>query len=625
MSIMKLQTQRYWIFGPLQDMTFVLLTPLPILLTFGAAHRGGWLDGLVAFVLALAMAHYLPGILRAYGDRALFHRFRVRLIVAPLFLITITTWFAYLNLNFVFLLVGLWGAWHWLMQVYGFARIYDAKMDSGSRTSGRLDQMICVMWFGMCVFVLNNILPMYVTKFYESGGPRLPAGAFVWFSQIWLTLTVGLTLYYAIHAVRSIRRGLSPNPLKFLLIAVTFLYLAYTASMVDRPTVGYAMFESWHDIQYLAIVWLFNLNRAKKSPEAGGFIRFLFRPRAILVLAYVGLCLLFGSLTHAWRLFEGQIAARVAASLVMAAALLHYYLDGFIWKIREKETRQALGVDAQESSPAFPELVPAWSRHALLWLLFVIPAALFFLMESRANVARPLQVYEKLAETFPNFAHAHHELGRQLQNAGRLEEAKAHFELATALAPDLLPAHVLLGALLSGQNNLAGARSHLDEALRIDPNNAQAHNNLGIVFDQQDDLAGAQFQFELAVRLDPEYALAHNNFGIVLAKRGDLALARVHHERAVRINPDFADAHYQLGLTMARQGDLAGAVDHLEQTLRIDPNQYFAHNSLGAVLVNQGKLSEAKAHFEQALRIEPGDVYARQNLAKTEAALQDRR
>src|SRR5688500_11010732 len=93
-----------WIFSPAKDLSFVLLTSLVILLFVAAARRGGWIDALLAFGLALAMAHYLPGILRAYGDRALFRRFRLRLILAPLFLITITGLFAYLNLHIVVLL-----------------------------------------------------------------------------------------------------------------------------------------------------------------------------------------------------------------------------------------------------------------------------------------------------------------------------------------------------------------------------------------------------------------------------------------------------------------------------------------------------------------------------------------
>src|SRR6266850_2298793 len=335
---------RYWIFSPFKDMAFVLLTPLPILLAFAAARRTGWMDGLLTFGLALAMAHYLPGILRAYGDRALFRRFRLRLIIAPLFLITITTWFAYLALHSVILLALLWGQWHWMMQVYGFARIYDAKVKPSARTPAWLDQMICLLWFGMCVFVLNNDLPSYVTSFYQSGGPSLPSGAFAWFARGWLALTIVATLFYLVHTWRAIRDGRPPNPLKFVFIAATCIYLKYTVSVVERPLMGLVMFESWHDIQYLAIVWLFNLNRARKNPESGPFIRFLFRPRAALVLAYLVLCLAFGSLTHAWSLFENPALVRIVASMVTAVGMLHYYLDGFIWKIRETETREALNV-----------------------------------------------------------------------------------------------------------------------------------------------------------------------------------------------------------------------------------------------------------------------------------------
>src|SRR5437870_2271464 len=100
MSTVKRQIQ-YWIFSPIQDVAFIFFTPLFILLTFAAAERGAWMDGLLTFALALATAHYFPGILRAYGDRALFRRFRLRLILAPLFLFTVTATFAYLNLHVV--------------------------------------------------------------------------------------------------------------------------------------------------------------------------------------------------------------------------------------------------------------------------------------------------------------------------------------------------------------------------------------------------------------------------------------------------------------------------------------------------------------------------------------------
>ena len=41
--------------------------------------------------------------------------------------------------------------------------------------------------------------------------------------------------------------------------------------------VGIALFEVFHDVQYLTIVWIFNVNRVDRNPGVGSFARFLFR------------------------------------------------------------------------------------------------------------------------------------------------------------------------------------------------------------------------------------------------------------------------------------------------------------------------------------------------------------
>ncbi len=578
--------RQLWIFGPAQDTAFVLFTPLLILGTFAAARRGAWMDGLLTFALALATAHYLPGILRAYGDRALFRRFRVRLILAPLVLFTVTATFAYLNLHVVLLLALLWGQWHWMMQVYGFARIYDAKSAPEARTPAWLDRAVCLLWFGMCVFVINMDLPSYLTSFYQSGGPRISAGAFVWFTRAWLAVTVVMTAVYLIKTVASIRRGLWPNPLKFVFIGVTFLYLSYTSGVAERPLMGLALFESWHDIQYLAIVWAFNVNRTRQATDAGSFIRFLFRPRVALVLLYVGVCLAFGSLTHAWTLFKDDRVIRVVISLVTATGMLHYYMDSFIWKIREKETSEALGVQSSVKAAANLPLIPVWVRHAAMWLLFAIPAALFFSYESKGNVRPSLDIYENVVDAFPNSEMAHYQIARELQEMGRLREARSHYEQALSSAPNMLPAHVFLGVLLSDQQEFAAAKDHFERALAMDPKNAEVHNNLGTVLDELGDVTNAKVHLERAVTMDRQYALAHANLGMVLVKLGNLK----------------------------------EAAEHLETALRLDPEQYMAHNSLGELLVKQAKLNEAKSHFDQALRIAPEYGPAKQNLAAMMAA-----
>jgi Flp pilus assembly protein TadD len=578
----------YWAFGPFHDLTFVLLTPGAVLLAFAVAGRMGWVDGLVTFALASAMGHYLPGILRAYGDHALFRRYRTRLILAPLFLYGSTLLLAWFNYNFVFLLVGLWGAWHWTMQVYGFARIYDARSGPQGRTPPLLERAVCILWFGMCVFVLNDVLQIYITKFYESGGAVLSHESVLWFTRVWLGATVAVSLVYAVHILLALRGGGRPNPIKILFIAITFFYLKYTASQIDRPAVGYAMFEMWHDIQYLSIVWVFNLSRARKNPEAGAFIRFLFRPRAVPALAYVVLCLAFGFLTHAWRLFEDGTWIRLAAAIVPGTAMLHYYLDGFIWRIREPETRVALGVHESGDvvkarlRPLSKFRIPVPVLHALLWLLILVPGVILLVMESNGSDARPpLFVYQDLVQTLPDSPHAQFELGRVLQDMGQLREAKQHFDRALELLPNDYLTLTRLGALLADQGDMNGARIQFEHALKINAMDAALQNNLGTVLDELGELEPARTHLERAVEIDPEYALAQGNLGIV----------------------------------MGRLGDLKGAAIRLEKSLKIDPQDASMQNSLGEVLLKMGNTMDARSHFEESLRLEPDYGKARLNLA----------
>ena len=76
-----------WILDGWRDLILYVCTPLLLVPIFIAA-QGLWAaEDIYLFVAAFgAMGHHLPGMIRAYGDRALFQRFRWRFICAPLFL-----------------------------------------------------------------------------------------------------------------------------------------------------------------------------------------------------------------------------------------------------------------------------------------------------------------------------------------------------------------------------------------------------------------------------------------------------------------------------------------------------------------------------------------------------------
>src|SRR3954453_8833669 len=76
-----------WILDSWRDLILYVCTPLLLVPIFIGA-QGLWAaEDIYLFVAAFgAMGHHLPGMIRAYGDRALFQRFRWRFICALIFL-----------------------------------------------------------------------------------------------------------------------------------------------------------------------------------------------------------------------------------------------------------------------------------------------------------------------------------------------------------------------------------------------------------------------------------------------------------------------------------------------------------------------------------------------------------
>jgi len=138
-----------WILDSWRDLILYVCTPLVIVPIFLVAQARWSAEDIYLFVAAFgAMGHHLPGMIRAYGDRALFQRFKWRFIFAPIFLVVVSTIFSLWDLKGIVLVAFIWGVWHGMMQTYGFCRIYDAKVGSFAELTRRLDFALCLLRCG---------------------------------------------------------------------------------------------------------------------------------------------------------------------------------------------------------------------------------------------------------------------------------------------------------------------------------------------------------------------------------------------------------------------------------------------------------------------------------------------
>src|SRR5262245_13351378 len=112
-----------WIISTGWDLVLFIGPPLVILPLIILLVRFAGPSSLYLYVAAFgALGHHLPGMMRAYGDRALFSRFKVRFTIAPAFLVAVCLYFAFTEPTTTPLLVYLAGVWHVLKQPDGFRR-----------------------------------------------------------------------------------------------------------------------------------------------------------------------------------------------------------------------------------------------------------------------------------------------------------------------------------------------------------------------------------------------------------------------------------------------------------------------------------------------------------------------
>src|SRR5246500_730651 len=373
-----------WILNSWRDLILYVATPLLLLPVFPLAQSRWSPQDIYLFVAAFgAMGHHLPGMIRAYGDRALFERFKWRFIFAPLFLLVTCVAFFWWDLKGILLIVFFWGVWHGLMQTYGFCRIYDAKAGTFDTLTRRLDFAMCLIWFATAVALSPYRLSDTLDTYYMCGGAFIPASVVRLGENLIWGAAVFVSVLFAAHFVRTWIAGSRPNPVKLGLLVTSIAFWWYCNNLVSNILVGIALFEVFHDVQYLSLVWIYNRNRVEKDRSIGGFMRFVFRRSGSLVGLYIGLIFAYGSCGF-FQETEIETIRRVLTGVVAASGLLHFYYDGFIWKVRERTTREHLGLSGGSGVAPSTQFLPSWLLHGLKWvMIFVIPLAALCIGQTR--------------------------------------------------------------------------------------------------------------------------------------------------------------------------------------------------------------------------------------------------
>jgi Tfp pilus assembly protein PilF len=545
-----------WILDRWRDLVLFVGTPVLLIPIFTAAQARWSAQDIFLFVGAFgAMGHHLPGMIRAYGDRALFDRFKIRFVVAPLAILAVCIWSSVYNIQAVQLVAMAWGIWHGMMQTYGFCRIYDAKASAKAAARARMDLALCFAWFSAAVLLSPMRFRTLLELYYESGGPVI-ASAAVDAIRLAVIIALGVvTIGFLWRQFSDWRAGRGASPIKITLLASSIAFWWYCNNGVQNILVGIALFEVFHDVQYLAIVWIYNRTRVERDESIGGFMRFVFRRSGALIGVYVGLVLAYGAIGLTQSAITAEWIRHVLIGVVTASALLHFYYDGFIWKVREPETRTMLGIEgAGAAALASPRFWPAWVRHSLRWAALVIPFGVLCATQLAGRVVPALERTAKVAEVLPRDPKAQLNYGKALHDARRVQEAIAKYEFAISRDPSLAEAEFCLGVAWKDLGDLDQSQQHYERSLALDPKNGKCESNLANVLLAKGLRAEARQHYEHSLSLSPVLQIAHKELGDILCGEGEYRAAIAHYEAALRIQPDFVEARQNLSFARSFVG-----------------------------------------------------------------------
>ena len=205
--------------------------------------------------------------------------------------------------------------------------------------------------------------------------------------------------------------------------------------------------------------------------------------------------------------------------------------------------------------------------------------------------------------------------GRELLDGGLEPAAVVAFERAADANPGA-PTLYRLGTLLVRSGETVRARAAFERALALQPDLAEANNDLGALLAQGGDLDAAISRFRAALASTPEYPDALNNLGYALLLTGGDKEARALYEKALTLQPDFPEVLNNLGLLFGRAGEMDRAERYFRDALDRRPDYGEAANNLALVFVSRGQADAAVGLLQGVLKRTPQYEAAYVTLAK---------
>ena len=316
--------------------------------------------------LWITVPHHYATWVRTYGMPEVWQRFKERLVVGPIVILLFTIVGLLTAPITLLLLVTAWDHQHSIMQQHGLSRVYDFKAKAGLASTPRYDLALHWVLYSHMLVNAPMFRHLWVRELHRL---QIPISASFLESLIaasWVVLVAYLAFYLA-HVLRTIRSGSAVNPIKYAFIGSSYFLWYYVAWSTNSILLYAVAHRIMHGVQYIVMVYAFMGRTAMKREMSTGLWQHMVgrgRMRWFVLggIAYAAVFQLlinrpmdefgFGVVNFAPYPAITQLglpALDYSASyqlwsltVVYLAGVMHYYVDSFIWKVRDPKVQEGL-------------------------------------------------------------------------------------------------------------------------------------------------------------------------------------------------------------------------------------------------------------------------------------------
>jgi len=239
---------------------------------------------------------------------------------------------------------------------------------------------------------------------------------------------------------------------------------------------------------------------------------------------------------------------------------------------------------------------------------------------------KAIDYYQKIPSSSPWARFAEFQIGLNLADMKRYDEAVSHLKSVLEEDPSDIRAYLSLGRVYTAQEDFKSAAELYDEAVEVlgppQPQHWNIYYQRGIAYERLKQWPKAEPNFKEALKLYPDHPQVLNYLGyswIDMNMNLEEGMRLI--KRAVELRPSDGYIVDSLGWAYYKLGNYDKAVENLERAVSLQPEDPVLNDHLGDAYWRTGRKLEALYQWSHALSLEPDEDLKKKVEEKLEKGL----